>query len=599
MVERRLLWIILLSVFVGGAAVQTLFAQAGQSQGERPNVVVFLSDDQGYGDFSYTGNRDLLTPNIDGLATAGLFQEYFYVCPVCSPTRAEFLTGRYAVRGGVYSTSAGGERLDLDEVTIADAFQASGYRTGAFGKWHNGTQAPYHPNTRGFGEFYGFCSGHWGNYFSPMLERNGKWVRGSGYCVDDFTDKAIQFIEKNSDKPFFVYLPYNTPHSPMQVPGNYWDGFSRRELTQLPPVPGKRNSAETRLQHSRAALAMCKNIDDNVGRVLKKLDELRLSENTIVVYFCDNGPNGWRYNCGFKGRKGSLTEGGLRSPLFVRWPKKIQPGTRVKSLSGAIDLFPTLAELCQIDPGNKKPLDGVSQADLWLGKKPPSTDRRIFSAWRNKVSVRYGLFRLGPNSKLYNIEKDPGERQEVTDRADLHRQLTREVEQFRSTAMAELGKELRPFTLGDARVQWTLLPARDGKATGRIERSNRFPNDSFFKNWVREQDSIEWPVDVMDGGRYRVWMLYCLDPENVGVEIRLVLGARELKKRILKSHQSPTRGPENDRVPRQESVVKDFGQLFLGEISLTPGPGKLVLQSPVIPGKESIEFRGLLFERLE
>ena len=177
-----------------------------------PNVIVILTDDQGWGDLSIHGNIDLQTPNIDKLAKSGVQFDRFYVSPVCSPTRAEFLTGRYHTRSGVYSTSAGGERLNLDEKTIADTFQNSGDLTGTFGKWHNGMQYPYHPNGRGFDEFYGFASGHWGNYFSPMLEHNGKIVQGEGYCVDDFTNKAISFMEKSVDEktPFFTYIAYNT-----------------------------------------------------------------------------------------------------------------------------------------------------------------------------------------------------------------------------------------------------------------------------------------------------------------------------------------------------------------------------------------------------
>ncbi|WDE97428.1 sulfatase-like hydrolase/transferase [Lentisphaera profundi] len=152
---------------------------------------------------------------MDSLARDGAKFNNFYVQPVCSPTRAELLTGRYAFRSGVCSTSEGGERFNLDEKTLADVFRAAGYATGAFGKWHSGMQYPYHPNGRGFDEFYGFCSSHWGNYYSPMLEHNGKIVKGKGFCVDDFTDKAINFMDKNSKKPFLVYLPYNTPHSPM------------------------------------------------------------------------------------------------------------------------------------------------------------------------------------------------------------------------------------------------------------------------------------------------------------------------------------------------------------------------------------------------
>ena len=163
----------------------------------KPNVVVVLTDDQGWGDLSLNGNTNLSTPNIDSLARDGASFDRFYVCPVCSPTRAEFLTGRYHPRSGVYSTSAGGERMDLDETTIADRFKAAGYATAAFGKWHNGMQYPYHPNGRGFDYYYGFCSGHWGNYFDPMLERNGQIVKGNGFVIDGFTSEAMQFMESH------------------------------------------------------------------------------------------------------------------------------------------------------------------------------------------------------------------------------------------------------------------------------------------------------------------------------------------------------------------------------------------------------------------
>src|SRR5690606_3901142 len=144
--------------------------------------------------------------------------EHFYVSPVCAPTRAELLTGRYHPRAGVAGVSRGEERLSLDESTIAEAFHAAGYATGAFGKWHNGMQSPYRPEDRGFDDFYGFTSGHWGDYFSPPLERNRELVQGDGFVIDDFTNHAITFIEQHKESPLFVYLPYNTPHSPMQVP---------------------------------------------------------------------------------------------------------------------------------------------------------------------------------------------------------------------------------------------------------------------------------------------------------------------------------------------------------------------------------------------
>jgi arylsulfatase A-like enzyme len=162
------------------------------------------------------------TPNIDSIGRAGVAFDRFFVCPVCAPTRAEFLTGRYHSRGGVRGVSTGLERLNLDERTIAEAFKAAGYATGAFGKWHNGSQWPYHPNARGFEEYYGFTSGHWGLYFDPPLEHNGTLIQGKGFITDYLTDRALEFIDKNQSRPFFCYVPYNVPHSPFSVPVQFW-----------------------------------------------------------------------------------------------------------------------------------------------------------------------------------------------------------------------------------------------------------------------------------------------------------------------------------------------------------------------------------------
>ena len=565
---------------------------------DRPNVVVFLSDDQGFGDFSYTGNQDLATPNIDGLARDGAFVENFYVCPVCSPTRAEFLTGRYHVRGGVFSTSAGGERLDLDESTIAEAFKAAGYATAAFGKWHNGMQAPYHPNTRGFDEYYGFCSGHWGHYFDPMLEHNGDLVRGSGFVVDDFTDHAIKFIETHRDQPFFVYLPYNTPHSPMQVPDKYWDKFADKELTQMPPQ-FKRNKPGKGINHARSALAMCENVDHNVGRVLAKLDQLKLAENTIVVYFCDNGPNGNRYNAGLKGRKGSTDEGGVRSPLFVRWPQKIEPGTKVKLVTGAIDLFPTLTSLCGIEANPNKPFDGISFAPELKGAKVKRSPRNYFSYWNNKLSVRSQRYRLDNKNVLFDLAVDRGQTTPVKDRPEIKQELVAAAENWKKSVLSELDRAPRRFTVGHPGLAKTQMPARDATATGKIKRSNRFPNCSYFMNWVDSRDTISWPVEVVKGGKFKVDVYYCLAESNLGTTIELSLGEQRIAKKITLANDPPLVGAAQDRAIRGESLVKDFKPVEMGVIELLEGEGELTLRAVEIAGQESIEFRLLMLTRVE
>ena len=370
----------------------------------QPNVVVVLTDDQGWGDLGVSGNRNLATPNIDSLAHDGMTLENFYVCQVCAPTRAEFLTGRYYPRTGVSGVSRGQGRLNANETTLADLFKEAGYATGAFGKWHNGTQPPFHPNNRGFSEFYGFTSGHWGHYFSPPLDHNGRRVRGRGFVIDDFTEHALDFIQANRDQPFFCYIPFNTPHSPMMVPDRFYAKFKGRD-----PSMRHRDPKREDVMMTRAALAMCENIDWNVGRLLKKLEDLKLVENTIVIYFSDNGPNSYRWNGGMKGRKGSIDEGGLRSPCFIRWPKRIRAGSSVSQIAGAIDLLPTLADLADLDGKVEKPLDGRTLRSLLLGEKANWPPRVLYSTRRDKVSVRTQRFRLDSAGRLFDIAADPGQ----------------------------------------------------------------------------------------------------------------------------------------------------------------------------------------------
>src|SRR4051812_6743062 len=373
-----------------------------------PNIVVLLADDQGGGDLSINGNTNVATPRIDSIGRDGAVFEHFYVCAVCAPTRAEFLTGRYHSRGGVRGTSAGAERLNLDEKTIAQTFQAAGYATGAFGKWHNGSQFPYHPNARGFQEFYGVTEGHWANYFDTEMDHNGRLVRGKGFIADDLTDHAIEFIERRQRDPFFCYLPFNTPHSPMQVPDRFWEKFANFD-----PKLRARDPKLEEIPMTRAALAMTENLDWNVGRLLSRVDQLGLRDNTIVIYFSDNGPNSWRWNGGMKGRKGSVDEGGVRAPFVVRWPGHIRPGMRVAPLSAAIDLLPTLADLAGIPLAPARPLDGISVAPLLLGTVADRPDRMIFSHWNGQVSVRTQQYRLDASGHLYDMTRDPGQARDI------------------------------------------------------------------------------------------------------------------------------------------------------------------------------------------
>lgn len=567
------------------------------SAGERPNVVVILSDDQGWGDLSMNGNTNLSTPNIDQLAEQGAHFDRFYVCPVCSPTRAEFLTGRYHVRSGVYSTSAGGERMNLEEQTIADAFRGGGYTTGAFGKWHNGMQYPYHPNGRGFDEFYGFCSGHWGDYFSPPLDHNGQLVQGDGFCVDDFTNKALDFMEQaiEKEKPFFAYLPYNTPHSPMQVPDRFWEKFADHPLPLRHREPKREN-----IEHTRAALAMCENIDWNVGRITQKLDQWGVADNTIVVYFCDNGPNGSRFNGGMKGRKGSTDEGGVRSPMIVRWPAKIRKKCQVGEIAAAIDLLPTLAELCGIATPSRKELDGKSLAPLLQESAQQWADREIVSFWRGKLSVRNQRFRLGADGQLFEISTDPGQAKNVAAAFPaVAQRLTAVAQNFRENVAKGYDQDERPFLIGHKDYRYTQLPARDAIGSGAIERSNKFPNCSFLRNWTKADEQIRFDAIVGASGRYQVELEYAIAAADVGATIQLQIGQSKLQAKISEAASPPLRGQENDRVKRMESYVKDFHRVVIGEMDLVKGQAGVTLEALEIPGSEVLEFRLLMLTRLD
>lgn len=568
-------------------AMTSLGLSAETSHGVPPNILVILTDDQGWGDLSLHGNPNLETPNIDRLAHEGAMFERFYVSPLCAPTRAEFLTGRYHPRTGVHGVTTGAERLNLDEFTIAQAFRSAGYRTAVFGKWHNGTQYPYHPLARGFEEFYGFTSGHWGIYFDPPLEHNGKIVTGKGYITDDLTDHAIDFVTRHKDQPFFCYVAFNTPHSPFQVPDRFFEKFSGAQIVKR--YEGKEKEE---LDKTRAALAMCENIDWNVGRLLDILRQTGLDQKTIVIYFSDNGPNSWRWNGGMRGRKGSTDEGGVRVPCLVRWPGHIPAGLRISQIAGAIDLLPTLTSLAGIKVTFPNPLDGVDLSPLLLNRPVEWPDRLIFSHQAGRVSVRNQRYILDAQGRLYDLQNDPGQTREITtDVPAIAEQLTRAVSEFRASALPQSPDE-RPFPVGYREFPVTFLPARDGVPHGNIRRSANAPNCSFFTNWLAVDDAITWDIEVHTAGDYEVCVYYTCREKDVGVELEVSFGEASVTAKITEPFDPPLRGHEYDRVPREgESYVKDFKPLQMGVMKLPAGRGQLKIHATKILGEQAIDLR--------
>jgi arylsulfatase A-like enzyme len=566
---------------------------------QHPNIVIILADDQGWGDLSVHGNKNLSTPSIDSLARDGAIFDRFFVCPVCAPTRAEFLTGRYYPRTGVRGVSKGQERLNIDEVTIADTFKSAGYATGAFGKWHNGSQHPYHPNARGFDEYRGFTSGHWGHYFDPVLEHNGEITRGVGYITDALTNHAIKFIERNKEKPFFCYLPYNIPHSPMQVPEKFWKKHASKDLAMRNRDPKLEDPP-----HLRAALAMCENIDWNVGRVLKKLEELKLAKNTIVIYFSDNGPNGWRWNGDMKGKKGSIDEGGVRVPCLMRWPGRIVPGTRIEHIAGAIDFLPTLTDLAGVPMISVKPIDGRSLKALLLGEKVAWSDRYLmsFRGARRKsgpqVSVRSQQHRLDPAGRLFDLSTDPGQRVDLAaERPEIVKEMKAASKKFVGELKGMIGADDRPFPIGGAAL--THLPARDGQEQGAVKRSAKAPNCSYFTNWTNQDDRITWDTDVLRAGEYEVVIYYTCPEEDVGSTFEVSCKGATLKAKVRVAHDPPLYGAESDRTPNRgnESYVKDWRAMKVGTMKLAQGRGVFTLRALEIPGKQVMDVRLVILRR--
>jgi len=342
---------------------------------------------------------------------------------------------------------------------------------------------------------------------------------------------------------------------------------------------------------------MCENIDFNVGRLLAKLDELKIADDTIVMYFCDNGPNGHRFNGGWKGIKGSTDEGGVRSPLFVRWPNHIKPETIISPIAGAVDLLPTLLEMTGTKFKPSLPLDGISLFNLLTNTNAEFADRLLLNHWNGRVSVRSQQFRLDHKGKLFNLVDDPKQLNPTKD-GPVESRLAAAAANWRQEISVAQNETKQPFTVGYVDFPVTHLPADDAVVSGNIKRSNKFPNCSYFTNWTSVDDRLSWPIEVDSTGRYQATIYYTCKPENVGCKIQLSDGQHKLPFTINEAHDPLREGAQQDRFVRQESYVKDFQALNIGTIELNNGVSKLGLKALEVPGNAAIDFRLLTLELL-
>jgi len=410
-----------------------------------PNIVLIMTDDMGYGDLGVHGNPVIHTPNIDAMAKRSASMSTFYVSPVCAPTRACLMTGRYNYRTRCIDTYIGRAMMDTEEVTVAEVLGDAGYATGIFGKWHLGDCYPMRPMDQGFQESLihrgggiGQPSdpvGGEGKYTDPILFRNGVEEQQTGYCTDVYYSNAMTFIEESSQKkkPFFVYLPDNCPHGPFHdVPPEDLATYKATNLdsSEFPQDKGHKLPAKANLDTLARIFAMVTNVDRNVGRLQEKLESLGIADNTIVIFMVDNGPNTRRYVAGFNGNKSTVWEGGIRAPFFVQWPARLKAGHVSDIPSAHIDVLPTLLDAAGVEEPKSLKLDGRSMLPFLEGKPVNVQDRYLtIQSHRGDQPVRYNNFMIRnsrwklvhpsgfgreslagePNFQLFDLNNDPYE----------------------------------------------------------------------------------------------------------------------------------------------------------------------------------------------
>lgn len=564
-------------------ALAVAFAPAARASDGRPNVLIVITDDQGYGDLSCHGNPALKTPNLDRLYGESVRLTNFHVDPTCAPTRAALMTGRYSGRVGVWHTVMGRQILRTSEVTMPEILSRAGYATGIFGKWHLGDNYPYRAHERGFRESLVHGGGGvaqvpdaWGNdYFDDTYMRNGTPEVTAGYCTDVWFQNAREFVKAHKDGPFFAYVATNAPHSPYLVPERYAEPYEGRADVANPEF-----------------LGMIACIDENVGRLLQTLRDEGLERDTIVVYMTDNGSaagydpaTGKGFNAGMRGMKGSPFDGGHRVPCFVRWPGGgIGGGKDVSRLTAHLDLLPTLLDLCGVPlPDDLRP-DGRSLAPLLRDPKSAWMDRAIVvesqrleepEKWR-QCAVMTESHRLVNGKELYDMIADPGQTRDVSSASPEVVERLRESYEAWWASVSEGHRGVARVPLGVEGVGTVRLTAHDwhgprplayqqdvrdgvvGNGYWAVEVAVAGPYDIEFRRWPREDprpindgpgpraETAEVDVAGVQGERK-----VGADDESCVFRLELAAGPAELKTRFA--------GPEGAR-----------GAYF---VYVTPAPG--------------------------
>ncbi len=488
----------------------------------RPNVLLIMTDDQGWFDLGCHGNPAIETPTMDRLANEGVEFTRFYACPVCTPTRASLMTGRYYHRTRAIDTYMGRDTLDAGEITLGQIFQQAGYRTGQFGKWHLGRYMKYHPNERGFNDYFGFWQYGFINRYddSDELWDNKQPVITTGYVTDVLTDQAIRFIRENRQRPFFCYVPYNAPHSPHLVPDPFIDRYLKKGLP---------------LREARI-YGMVTSIDENIARLLATLDELKLSDDTLVIFMTDNGGVSHFYKAGLRGNKGSVYEGGVRVPLMLRWPKRFAAGLKIDAMAMHLDLLPTLCELIGAREPDDRVIDGRSLMPLIRAGGGASPHDYIFHQWNRVVpkpseswAVYDGRYKLA-NGELFDLQEDPGESKNLAAGQPERVAKLREVFLNWFKEVTDRTYQRVPIEVGRADENPVELDITWADPIGTtIQPRYRNYNRDATTNWSVEGEGVRWKIEVVTPGTYDVLLEYGCLPGNAGSSFTVRAGGREVR----------------------------------------------------------------------
>jgi arylsulfatase A len=535
-----------------------------------PNVLLIVTDDQGWWDLGAHGNPVLRTPRLDALCRESVEFTRFYVSPVCSLTRASIMTGRYPLRTGCFDTRFGHDTLAKSEITIGDVFKKAGYRTALFGKWHQGRYMPYHPNERGFAEFLGFWQyGHVERYFHPdRIWHNRRPVACRGHITELITEAAVNFIAATK-QPFFCFVAYNAPHAP-------W--IAEDELTKHYLSQGV-NYDDARIY------ALVEQCDHNIGRLLDALEQQHLAESTIVLFMSDNGGISDHYRANLRGKKGSVYEGGVRSPLAVRWPGRFPAGAKLDAMAAAIDLLPTLAEAAAADLPSDRVIDGRSLLSILKAGAGESPHRRLYHAWnrgrpdadRNWAVCddRYKLV----NGELYDLSNDPAEQH------DLAAQHPDKVSEMRQDFLAwfddvSAGQQFDRALIEVGREDEN--PVELQASWARLGGANiRYTFDAYdwdvIDGWNQPGESASWNLQIVRPGRYRIAAAYAAEQSQRGGRFSVRVGDAQLAGVVEPSPASSA-----------------FVERQLGELDLLPGAQRLTFEVDRVIGEQLMSLNGVI-----